>query len=258
MNWFRNTLRRAYLDWQALEDKRDAARQELDRHYLALRQMAEDLQTEPSQGIIAAARLMLEQPFDPAALKQHRRLKQAFQVLGKGSCRRAPASLQLEILQYGSRIEEICQQYDGLSARLQLAQEIIGVLRRVPAEPAAATLFRLAITAPEAASVLFFLRQRRLANRQARLDSLTRSLQARAAACRRWVELLQDSLSARTCKQCKKSLKSLLDKAVAQRGRGAVPELVLSHRKLDSLTDLMNRRAGQRMAADSYALLKTP
>jgi hypothetical protein len=176
--WPRNTLRAAYRQWQALENRLAEAKQRLDRQYLALRRQAEEVRTEAHQGILRAARLMLDQPVDPMTLMVQGRLQKAFALLGKGFCRRLPSILEIELARYAARVEHICRSHDGLGARLEVAQEIIRIFQRNP-EFCRVRFFRLAIISPESAWLLFHLRQKRLRDRQALQACLASSCQPR-------------------------------------------------------------------------------
>ncbi|MBU4448909.1 MAG: hypothetical protein KKD99_10000, partial [Proteobacteria bacterium] len=77
-------MRSAYLQWQAQEDRLVEARQRLDRQYLALRQQAQQVQTEAHQGILRAARSMLDQPPNPMTQKVKDQLARVFALRGKG------------------------------------------------------------------------------------------------------------------------------------------------------------------------------
>lgn len=170
--WPQNTLRAAYLQWQARESSLVQARQRLARQYLASRRQAEQVQTEAHQGILRAARLMLEQPLDPMILMVKGRLEKAFALRGKGFFRRAPSPLEVELAHYAAGIEKICRSHDQLGARLRLAQAIIRLFDG-NSEFRRAHFFRLAIISPESAWLLFHLRKKRLKDRQAIQDYLS-------------------------------------------------------------------------------------
>ena len=51
-------------------------------------------------------------------------------ILGKGFFRRSPTSLQLDIIKYADRCEEICRQCHHLSARLRLAHKVFDSLHQ--------------------------------------------------------------------------------------------------------------------------------
>ncbi len=241
-SWFPwNTLRKAYASWQALESRRLAARQELERRYLSLHQEVESVHIEPYQGLLRAARLALDQPLDPPALKAHNRLKKAFAILGKSLFRQAPAALQMETRRYACHIDAVCRNYEEMGARLLSAQKIIGIFRRNP-EFGSTQAFRLALISPEAAWLFYHLRERRLAERQARENCLARGWRTRMATCQRWLGLLQDSMPSSTFKQLDRSLKDLAEKAAGEE-RQDVTKLLADHAKLDLLIALANRQA---------------
>jgi len=165
--WPRNTLRVAYLKWQAQESGLVEARQRLARQYLAARRQVEQVQTKAHQGILRAARLLLDQPLDPKLLMGKARLQKAFDFFGKGFFRRVPSPLDVELAHYAASIEKICRSHDELGARLQLAQKIIRIFERIP-EFCSPHFFRLALISPESAGLLFQLRIKRRQDRQAR------------------------------------------------------------------------------------------
>lgn len=242
----RDSLRKTYLSWQALETRRLAAHQKLERRYLDLLRVAEAVSLETNQGLLEAARQVLEQPLDPAALKAHHHLKKAFAILGKSFFRRTPAALQMEAGRYASHIEAVCQQYEKLGARLLSAQKIIGIFRRDPEfdNPQAC---RLALISPEAARLFYHLRQKRLAERQARADCLAQGWRTRMATCQRWLGLLQASLPAGTFRQVDRNLKDLAENAPDE-DRPGIPELIAHHTKLDLLIAVANRQATRAIA----------
>ena len=174
--WPRNTLRAAYLQWQAKENRLVEARQRLARQYLASRQHAERMQTKVHQGVLRAALLMLDQPLDPMILTVKGRLQRAFARQGKGFLRRVPSLLEEELAHYVTIIEKICQGHDELGARLRLAQAIIRIFEGDP-EFRNAHFFRLAIISPESAWLLLHLRKKRLQDRQAIQDCLAKNYQ---------------------------------------------------------------------------------
>jgi hypothetical protein len=176
--WLRNTLRASYLHWQAQESRLIEARQRLARQYLASRRQAEQAQTRAHQGILRAARSMLDQPLDPKLLMVKGRLQKAFALRGKGFFRRVPSSLEIELAHYAASIEQICRSHDKLGARLRLAQALTRIFDGNP-ELRNARFFRLAIISPESAWLLFHLRKNRLKERQAIQDCLAKTCQRR-------------------------------------------------------------------------------
>jgi hypothetical protein len=163
--WPRNTLRVAYLQWQAQENRLAEARQSLEDQYLATHHQAEQVLTEMHQGILRTARVMLDQPLDPGTLRVQGRLQRAFSIRGQGLWRRAPSPLQVELRRYAAGIGNICRRYGELETRLRWTQEIIGVFAGHP-EFCRAHFFRLAVISPESARLLLHLRHQRLQNRQ--------------------------------------------------------------------------------------------
>jgi hypothetical protein len=242
----RGSLRKTYLSWQAVENRRLAALRDLERRYLDLLRVAESVGLETSQGLLEAARKVLEQPLDPGSLKDHNHLKKAFDLLGKSFFRQAPAALQMETRRYAARIEAACQQYEKLGARLMSAQELIDIFSRTP-EFDLKKACRLALISPEAAGLTYHLRQRRLAERQARVDSLRQGWRARMATCQRWLVLLRDSLAAGTFKQVERNLKDLAENSPGEDG-GNIPKLLADHAKLDLLIAVANRQATRAIA----------
>lgn len=172
--WPRNTMRSAYLQWQAQESKVVEARQRLDRQYLALRQQAQQVQTEAHQGILRAARSMLDQPPNPMTRKVKDQLARVFALRGKGLFRRVPSPLEVELSHYVASIEKICWSYGELEARLRLAQAIITLFGRNP-EFCSHHFFRLALISPESAWLVFHIRKKRLQDRQASQDYLSKN-----------------------------------------------------------------------------------
>jgi hypothetical protein len=173
--WARNTLRVAYLEWQAQEIRLTDSRQRLEGQYLATRHLAERVLTEAHQGILRTARVMLSQPLDPGTLRVQGRLQRAFALLGQGLWRRTPSPLQMELRRYTAGIGKICRRYGELETRLRWTQEIIGIFAGDP-EFYRAHFFRLAIISPESARLLFHLRHQRLQNRRSIQDYLSKDL----------------------------------------------------------------------------------
>ncbi len=242
----RNSLRKTYLSWQAMEARRLAAHQELERRYLDLLRVAESVGLETNQGLLEAARLVLDQPLDPETLKAHHHLKKAFAILGKSFFRLAPAALQMETRRYAGHIEAVCQQYEKLGVRLVSAQKIIGIFRRDP-EFDRNQAYRLALISPKAAQLFYHLRQKRLAERQTRADCLAQGWRTRMATCQRWLGLLQESLPASTFKQVDRNLKDLAENAPGEDGEN-ISKLFAHHAKLDLLIAVANRQATRAIA----------
>jgi hypothetical protein len=164
--WPRNTMRSAYLQWQVQENRLVEARQRLDRQYLALRQQAQQVQTEVHQGILRAARSTLDQPPNPMARKLKDQLARVFALRGKGLFRRVPSLLKVELSHYIDSIAKICRSHDKLEARLRLAQAVIRLFTRNP-EFCSHHFFRLALISPESAWLVFHIRKNRLQGYQA-------------------------------------------------------------------------------------------
>jgi hypothetical protein len=243
--WPWNSLRKAYSVWQALESKRLAAQQRLERQYQILCREVESVPLEPDQGLLRAARLTLGQSQDPLTLKAQNRLKKAFAILGKGFFRPVPAGLQIEIRRYAAGIRAACQSYDEMGLRLQFAQKIISLFRRNP-ESGGAPVCRLALVSPEAALLVDHLRQKRLEEHQTRQNSLAQGWRTRMANCQRWLELLQNSMPPKTHRQFERSLKDLAERAAGKARE--VSELLVDHDKLDLLTIIANRQATRTIA----------
>jgi len=167
-------MRSAYLQWQAQESRLVEARQRLDRQYLALRQQAQRVQTETHQGILRAARSMLDQPPDPKTRKVKDQLARVFALRGKGLFRRVPSPLKVELSHYIDSIAKICRSHGELEARLRLAQAVMRLLGRNP-EFCSHHFFRLALISPESAWIVFHIRKNRLQGRQANQGYLSRN-----------------------------------------------------------------------------------
>ena len=244
--WLRNSLRRVYGSWQILESRRLAAQQELARQYLALRRVAESLRLETDQGLLRAARLILDQPLDPQMLKAHHRLKKAFAILGKSFFRRAPAALHMEYRQYACHIDALCQKFDEMGSRLVSSQKILEIFHQTP-ERSRTNYFRMALISPEAARLVIQLGDRRRAEHQARENCLARGRVTRIATCQRWVTLLPNFMPSGTFRKFERSLKELAEKVAGE--RQDIPKLLADHAKLDLLIAVANRLA-LRTAAD--------
>lgn len=245
--WPWNSLRKTYVSWQTLERRRLAARQELERRYLDVLRLAESQHLDQDQGVLRAARLALDQPPDPLLLQVRNRLQKAFALLGKSFWRPAPASLQTESRRYAGLLEALGRKYEELGNRLVAAQKILDILLQDPATEGLQD-FRLALVSPAAARLLEQLREKRLAERQARNDCLAREWRLRLATCRRWLGLLQDSMPAGTCRQFDRSLRELAEKAAGREGE-EVPDFLADQAKFDLLSALANRQATRTIAA---------
>lgn len=248
--WPWNSLRNAYLSWQAMESRRLAARKELERRYLDLRQVVESVHLEPNQGLLRAARLALDQSRDPLALKAHDKLEKAFAILGKSLFRQMPAALQIEMRRYACHIEAVCQKYEEMGARLLSAQKVIRIFRHDPSFGTNQD-FRLALISPEAAWLSCHLRQKRLAERHTKKNCLLRGWRTRMAICQRWLGLLHNSMPSSTFRQFDRNLKDLVEKTTGPE-RQDVPTLLADHAKLDLLIALANRQATRTIAGLLY------
>jgi len=246
--WPWNSLRRAYVIWQALEARLLAAREELARRHQDLCRVAESLQVKPNLGILRAAQLALDTPLDPVALKSRRHLEKAFAFLGKSLGRRAPAALQRETRRYAGHVDEMCRTYGEVGARLLSAGKIIDIFRLNP-EFGAADNYRLALISPEAAWLVYHLQQNRAVERLANKNCLVQGWRTRVATCRRWLGLLQDSFPVKTFNQLERKLQDLAEKEAARGEYPDVSELFAGHAKLDLLNSVANRQA-TRIIAD--------
>lgn len=168
--WPRQTLGVAYLEWQVQESRLVEARQRLARDYQAARGQAEQASIEPDQGILRLGRLRLDQPLAPTLMQAQERLQRTFTRLGRGFFRRLPSPLEVELAHYTAGMEQTCRSHRDLAARLRLAQGMMVIFQRQP-EFGPPDCFRLALTSPESAWLLFHLRKKRLQDRQARLAS---------------------------------------------------------------------------------------
>ncbi len=167
--WPRNTMKVAYLQWQAQEDRLTNARRRLEDQYLATRRLAGRVLTEAHQGILQTARVMLDQPLAPGTLRVQGRLQRAFALRGQGLWRRTPSPLQVKLRRYATGIRELCRTYGEKETRLRWAQEIIEAFTGNP-EFCQARFIRLTLISPESARLLFHLRHQRLQNRQENLS----------------------------------------------------------------------------------------
>jgi hypothetical protein len=163
--WPLNSMRGAYLRWEALESRLTLARQLLARQYLASRHQAEEVHLERRQGVLRAAESML-QPQAPGLLMARARLQKAFAWQGTGFFRRVPPALTVELTHYAAGVEKICRRQGELTSRLRLSQKIIRLFERHP-EFCHPHFLRLALISPESAWLCFHLRQKRLKDRQA-------------------------------------------------------------------------------------------
>jgi hypothetical protein len=245
---FNNTMRTSYLKWRALEARLKAAREELNHQYLALLHKAEALQLETRLGLLHSASHLLNQPLDPQTFQLRQRLKHAFAILGKGFCRRSPTSLQLDILKYADRLEEICRHCHHLSVRLRLTQKVFDSLPRDPSRSDPQS-FRLALSNPEAVWISLLLRQRRLLTHQIIDLSLARSWQTKLTVCQRWLRLLQSSLSPKTFRDFQNSLIELENQAGRQPGQEPFRSST-AHNQLDRITNLANQHAYEIIASE--------
>jgi hypothetical protein len=164
--WPRHTLGVAHLEWQAQEGRLVEAQQRLARDYQGARRQAEQGQIDADQGILRVARLRLDQPLDPRLSLAKERLQRAFARLGQSFFRRLPSPLEVELAHYAAGMEKTCRSHGELGSRLRLAQALMVIFQRHP-EFCRPNFFRLALTAPESAWLLFHLRRKRLQDRQA-------------------------------------------------------------------------------------------
>jgi hypothetical protein len=244
--WPWNSLRKAHSTWQALESRRLAAQQRLERLYLILWREAESVPLEPDQGLLREAQGALDRSHDPLTLEAHNRLRKAFAILGKSFLRRTPPDLQKELRRYAVRINAVCRGYEEMSLRLQFAQKIISLFRQNP-EAGGVPACRLALISPEAALLVDHLRLRRLEEHQSRQHCLAQGWTLRMANCRRWLALLKNSLPPKTHRQFERSLMDLAERAVGA-AKPEVSELTMEHDKLDLLTIIANRQATRTIA----------
>jgi hypothetical protein len=170
--WPQNTLRVAYLHWQVQENRLVEARQRLARQYLISRRQAEQARLKVHQGILRAARTLLDQSLAPPLLVAKDHLQKAFAFLGTGYFRRLPSPLDVELAYYVASVEKLCRRHDKLGARLRLAQEVIKIFEQTK-EFCQPRFFRLAFIAPESAWLLFQLRHKRRMDQQAIQDCLS-------------------------------------------------------------------------------------
>jgi len=244
--WPWNSLRKAYISWQNLERRHQAARQELGGRYVEVLRVAESLHLDQDMGLLRTARLALDRPLDPPVAQARDRLQKAFAFLGKSFWRPVPDSLHLAFRRYAGHLETLCLKYEELGARLVLAQKIIDLWRQDPArgDP---QHFRLALISPDAAWLFHQLQEKREAECQARKECLTREWRLRLAACQRWLYLLRNTMPASTVKKFERSLKELARKTAAEEGEGN-SVVAADQAKLDLLSSVANRQATRTIA----------
>ena len=167
--WPKNTMRAAYLQWQAQDQKWTEARQQLVRQYLDTQQQAQEGQIEDEQGVLRAARQLLEHPLEAKLLTVKDRLARIFALRGSGLFRRLPAPLRIDLSHYGAGVGNICRRYGEMVVRLRLAQTMMVIFARHQ-EFFDPHFFRLALIAPESAWLCFHLRQKRLTDQQIMQD----------------------------------------------------------------------------------------
>jgi len=246
LGWPWYSLRKAYVSWQILERRRLAARQGLEDRYMDVLRLVESLHLDPDMGLLRTARLALDQPLAPLVLQARNRLHKAFALLGKSFWRPAPTPLQMEFRRYAGHLEALCRQYEELGARLVSAQKIIDLFRQTPPWDSIPNL-RLALISPEAAWLFHQLRERGLAERQARDHCLARAWRTRMAICQKWLGLLQDSMPSSTFRKFDRSLKDLAEKTAEAEGQ-EVPKSPADQAKLDLLSAVANRQATRTIA----------
>lgn len=244
--WPWNSLRQAYISWQNLERRHQAARQELGGRYVEVLRVAESLHLDQDMGLLRTTRLALDRPLDPPVAQARDRLQKAFAFLGKSFWRPVPDSLHLEFRRYAGHLENLCLKYEELGARLFLVLKIIDLWQRDPAwgDP---KNFRLALISPDAAWLFHQLREKRWAERQARKECRAREWRLRLAACQGWLDLLRNTMPASTVKKFERSLTALSHKNAAEEGEGN-SVVAADQAKLDLLTAVANRQATRTIA----------
>jgi hypothetical protein len=236
-----NTMRAVYLKWRALETRLEAAREELNHQYLDLLHKAEALQLDTRHGLLRSTSCLLNQPLDSQTCQLQQRLKQALIILGKGFFRRSPTAVQLDILKYADRLEEICRKCHHLSARLRLTQKVFDSWRQHPDLSNPQSLC-LALSNPEAVWISLLLRQRCLLSQQIINFSLARSWQVKLTVCQRWLTWLQPSLPSEIFQVLQNSLSELENQASSQPGEERF-QSITSQDQLDHLSNLANQQA---------------
>jgi hypothetical protein len=236
-----NTMRAVYLKWRALETRLEAAREDLNHQYLALLHKAEALQLDTRLGLLSSTSCLLNQPLDSQTFQLQQRLKQALVILGKGFFRRSPTSVQLDILKYADRLEEICRQCHHLSVRLRLVHKVFDSWHQHPDLSNPQSL-RLALFNPEAVWTSLLLRQRCLLSQQIINVSLANSWQIKLTVCQRWLTLLQPSLPPEIFQVLQNSLSDLENQTSSQPGQEPFRSLT-SQGQLDHLSYLANQQA---------------
>lgn len=238
------TMRAAYLLWQDLASRQLLAQKELNHQYLALLHKAESLKIAHRFGLLHTAATWLDQPLDSQTLQIQQRLKNAFTLLGQGFFRRAPTSVQLDIMRYAHRIKNICQRFDHLSARLSFTRKLFNAL---PPKSGHSQSHRLTLSHPEAVWISQLLRQRRRLTRQTIDLALNRSLQAKLRICQTWLQLLQPSLSPKNLRDFQQTLKGIEDQIAGPPGENPA-ESIAAHRRLDILLHYANQQAAASMS----------
>jgi hypothetical protein len=241
------TLRKAYLNWQALNGRLEAAGKDLTHQYLALLHRAEDCRIDPQSGLLRTAAAALHHSPDPQILQLQDRLNNGFAILGKSFFRHSPTSLQLDIFRFADRIQEICRQFDHLGAKLRIAQNVFDTVQAN--QSISKQYLNMALVNPEVVWVSLLLQQRCLLTRQAIELSLTHSWQTSYALCQRFLKLLHPLLPPKSFRDLQKSLTELEDQTTSQ--PQSSPCSLAAQCRLDQFTDLAQQLASEIIASQS-------
>jgi hypothetical protein len=229
-------MRAAFRTWQSLNKKMPAALKELNHHYLALLNKAAIFPIDKKHGLLRLASSILLHPMDGETLRLHKRLAHAFAFLGRGFFHRCPAALQLDILQYADRIQDISLRLDRLSKKLSLAEKIIHILRQD--KKAARHYFNWVLCDPEGLWTTLLLKERYRLTSQCLELSRHKIWQDKLTACQNWLVLLQSSLPSEKLADLTQIIQDIKPENT---GAAAVPWSVTALRRLDLCTDLAHR-----------------
>ncbi len=248
-NWSRNTLKAAYRDWQALEERNAAARRDLEQEYRALGREAEVARLEPDLGLLRAARLRLAAPPEAETLKAYNHLKTGFTILGRGRGA-VPTSFQMDLSQYAARCEPCRRGYRELTARLRLARRLLELWRRDP-EWGSGDFGRQAVISPEMATVRLRLSHRRNLGRRTRRDSLEHSWRLRINTGEKWLAWLKKFMVPAGYELCRSRLTAVVKEAGSP-GEQDAGAWRAAHGKIDTLMTIANRQGVRAVAATAH------
>lgn len=242
----RRTLHRDSREWQErvreLVNSRQALEDRLAEASMAAR--AAGVPQPEEVGLLKQAKHEIQKSYDRTLIQKYQAISQAFAILSPGKKGSPPESLQNLIKEYTFRIQQIIQDYEIISNRLQL---VINLLHQsLQQKPWATALsHRLLLGHPEIYQELLKIEELRWENRQIAVKRMQNSFQRRLHIGKMWLNILENHISSYAYRLGMRTIKEL--STSFSEHEDELNYLINLHRRLDTPLLNWNRQSLQRL-----------